>query len=121
MHKKSLTWGFPIPTIGFVRCSKRSPGAAGRRDAMTPIGAGAAIRYRVLPNGNVGRRARHVKGHIMYNATEQFAALNQAGVSNAVKLVSLYIENTEKLVQLNISAAKRAIAQAVQSAQAVAS
>ncbi|MBU6484708.1 MAG: phasin family protein [Betaproteobacteria bacterium] len=57
----------------------------------------------------------------MYNATEQFAALNQAGVSNAVKLASLSIENTEKLVQLNISAAKRAIAQAVQSAQAVAS
>ncbi|HEV2221344.1 MAG TPA: phasin family protein [Casimicrobiaceae bacterium] len=57
----------------------------------------------------------------MYNATEQFAVLNQAGVSNAVKLASLSIENTEKLVQLNISAAKRAIAQAVQGAQAVAS
>lgn len=57
----------------------------------------------------------------MYNATEQFAALNQAGVSNAVKLASLSIENTEKLVQLNINAAKRAIAQAVEGAQAVAS
>ena len=57
----------------------------------------------------------------MYNATEQFAALNQAGVSNAVKLASLSIENTEKLVQLNINATKRAIAQAVEGAQAAAS
>ena len=49
----------------------------------------------------------------MYNATEQFAAFNQANVSNAIKLASLSIENAEKLVQLNINAAKLAIAQAV--------
>ncbi|MGE5668008.1 MAG: phasin family protein [Betaproteobacteria bacterium] len=57
----------------------------------------------------------------MYNATEQFTALNQAGVSSAVKLASLSIENTEKLVQLNINAVKRAMAQAIESAQAAAS
>lgn len=57
----------------------------------------------------------------MYNATEQFAAFNHAGVSNAVKLASLSIANTEKLVQLNLNVAKRAIAQAVEGAQAVAS
>ena len=56
----------------------------------------------------------------MYNATEQFAAFNQANVSNAIKLASLSIENAEKLVQLNINAAKLAIAQAVEGAQAVA-
>lgn len=56
----------------------------------------------------------------MYNATEQFAALNQAGVSNAIKLASLSIENAEKLVQLNINAAKTAVAHAVASAKAAA-
>jgi phasin family protein len=56
----------------------------------------------------------------MYNATEQFAELNQANVSNAIKLASLSIENAEKLVQLNINAAKLAIAQAVEGAQAAA-
>ena len=56
----------------------------------------------------------------MYNATEQFAALNQAGVSNAIKLASLSIENTEKLVQLNLNAARIAVAQAVESAKAAA-
>jgi phasin family protein len=56
----------------------------------------------------------------MYNATEQFAAFNQANVSNAIKLASLSIENAEKLVQLNINAAKLAIAQAVEGAQAAA-
>lgn len=57
----------------------------------------------------------------MYNASEQFAELNQANVSNAIKLASLSIENAEKLVNLNINAAKLAIAQAVEGAQAVAS
>ncbi len=41
--------------------------------------------------------------------------------SNAIKLASLSIENAEKLVQLNINAAKLAIAQAVEGAQAAAS
>jgi len=57
----------------------------------------------------------------MYNATEQFAEINQANVSNAIKLASLSIENAEKLVNLNINAAKLAIAQAVEGAQAAAS
>ena len=34
----------------------------------------------------------------MYNATEQFAELNKANVSSAIKLASLSIENAEKLV-----------------------
>ena len=42
-------------------------------------------------------------------------------MSNAIKLASLSIENAEKLVQLNINAAKLAIAQAVEGAQAAAS
>ena len=57
----------------------------------------------------------------MYNASEQFAELNQAHVSNAIKLASLSIENAEKLVSLNINAAKLAIAQVIEGAQAAAS
>ncbi|MDQ2918119.1 MAG: phasin family protein [Pseudomonadota bacterium] len=57
----------------------------------------------------------------MYNATEQFAEINQANVSNAIRLASFSIENAEKLVSLNINAAKLAIAQAVEGAQAAAS
>jgi len=57
----------------------------------------------------------------MYNASEQFAEINQANVSNAIKLASLSIENAEKLVSLNINAAKLAIAQAIEGAQAAAS
>ena len=57
----------------------------------------------------------------MYNAQEQFAEINQANVSNAIKLASLSIDNAEKLVSLNINAAKLAIAQAVEGAQAAAS
>jgi len=57
----------------------------------------------------------------MYNATEQFSEFNQTNVANAIKLASLSIENAEKLVQLNINAAKLAIAQAVEGAQAAAS
>src|SRR6476646_5460337 len=57
----------------------------------------------------------------MYNASEQFAQLNQANVSNAIRLASFSIENAEKLVNLNINAAKLAIAQAVEGAQAAAS
>jgi phasin family protein len=56
----------------------------------------------------------------MYNATEQFAELNKANVAQATKLAALAIENTEKLMRLNLSAAKTALAQGVEGAQAAA-
>ena len=56
----------------------------------------------------------------MYNATEQFAELNKANVAQATKLAALAIENAEKLVKLNLVAAKSALAQGVEGAQAVA-
>ena len=56
----------------------------------------------------------------MYNATEQFAELNKANVAQATKLAALAIENTEKLMRLNLSAAKIALAQGVEGAQAAA-
>ena len=55
----------------------------------------------------------------MYNASEQFADINQASVVQAQKLAALAIENTEKLVKLNITAAKLAFAQGVEGAAAV--
>jgi len=57
----------------------------------------------------------------MYNATEQFAELNKANVAQATKLAALAIENAEKLMRLNLSAAKTALAQGVEGAQAAAS
>jgi len=57
----------------------------------------------------------------MYNATEQFADFGKVNYANAVKLASLSLENTEKIVKLNLTVAKAALAQGVESAQAVAS
>ena len=57
----------------------------------------------------------------MYNASEQFAEINKSNVAQAQKLAALAIENTEKLVKLNIAAAKLAFAQSVEGVSAVTS
>jgi phasin family protein len=57
----------------------------------------------------------------MYNAQEQFAEFNKANVAQATKFAALSLENAEKLVKFNLSAAKAAIAQSVEGAQAVSS
>ncbi|HVE51510.1 MAG TPA: phasin family protein [Casimicrobiaceae bacterium] len=57
----------------------------------------------------------------MYSPTEQFAELNKANVAQASKFAAITMDNTEKLVQLNLNAAKSVIAQGIQNAQAVAS
>jgi phasin family protein len=62
-----------------------------------------------------------MKGNAMYNATEQFAEINKANVAQATKLAALAIENAEKLMRLNLSAAKVALAQGVEGATAAAS
>lgn len=54
----------------------------------------------------------------MYNPTESFAELGKANVSNAVKFASLSIEKAEKIVALNLNAAKLVLAQGVEGAQA---
>jgi len=58
---------------------------------------------------------------IMYNATEHIADLSKTINANAIKLASLSLENTEKLVKLNLSTAKAALAQGVEGAEAAAS
>ena len=57
----------------------------------------------------------------MYNATEQFADFNKVNVANATKLAALSIENAEKLFKLNLNAARIALQQSVEGAQAAAS
>ena len=56
----------------------------------------------------------------MYNATEQFAELNQAHVAQAAKLAALAVQNVDKLAKINLDTAKSALAQGVENAQAVA-
>ena len=56
----------------------------------------------------------------MYNATEQFAEFNKAGYDNAIKLASLSLEKAERLTKLNLQAAKIALEQGVNNANAVA-
>ena len=57
----------------------------------------------------------------MYNPTEQFAEINKASVANATRLAALSIENAEKLFKLNLNAARIALQQSVEGAQAAAS
>ena len=47
----------------------------------------------------------------MYNPTEQFAEFNKVNVAQATKIAALSIENAEKLVKLNLNAAKIVFAQ----------
>jgi phasin family protein len=56
----------------------------------------------------------------MYNATEQFAALNKANVEQATKLAAVALQNAEKLFQVNVDAAKFALSQGVETAAAAA-
>jgi len=60
------------------------------------------------------------KESTMYNATEQFAEFNKAGYDNAIKLASLSLEKAERLTKLNLQAAKTALEQGVNGANAVA-
>jgi len=57
----------------------------------------------------------------MYNPSEQITELGKANVASAIKLASLSIDKAEKLVNLNLNAAKLALAQGVEGAQAAAS
>jgi phasin family protein len=57
----------------------------------------------------------------MYATPEHFAELNKANVAQATKLAELAFENAEKLVKLNLNAARTALAQGVESASAAAS
>lgn len=57
----------------------------------------------------------------MYNATEQFAAINKANVEQATKLAAVALQNAEKLFKVNVDAAKFALSQGVEGAAAAVS
>jgi phasin family protein len=57
----------------------------------------------------------------MYSAAEQFADFNKVNVAQATKLAALAMQNAEKLVNLNMNAAKVVLAKGVESAAAAAS
>jgi phasin family protein len=57
----------------------------------------------------------------MYNPTEQIADLSKVNYASVVKLASLSLANTEKIVKLNMSVAKTVLEQGVEGAQAAAS
>jgi len=56
----------------------------------------------------------------MYSATEQFADFNKVNVAQATKLASVAMENAEKLMTLNMNAAKVVLAKGVEGATAAA-
>jgi phasin family protein len=66
-----------------------------------------------------------MKGHTMnapvFATPEQFADFGKANVAQATKLATLALENAEKLVKLNMNAAKVVLANSVESATAAAS
>src|SRR3954447_7650360 len=106
--KKPLTRGCPDPNIAFVRCSKASA-------AMTPDHPDSGIR------GLKSSSSVHRKRNAMYNATEQFAAINRTNVEQATKLAAVALQNAEKIFNANLEAAKFALAQGAESAAAAAS
>ena len=56
----------------------------------------------------------------MYNASEQIAEFSKVNVAQAIRFAALSLENAEKFVTCNLTAAKAALAQGVEGAQAVA-
>jgi phasin family protein len=56
----------------------------------------------------------------MYSATEQFADFSKVNVAQAAKIASVALENTERLVTLNMNAVKLVLATGVEGANAVA-
>jgi phasin family protein len=57
----------------------------------------------------------------MYQAPEQLIALNKANIETALRFAGVYIEGAERLMDLQIRAAKSVLADSFQSARALAS
>lgn len=56
----------------------------------------------------------------MYQAPEQFAAMNKANIETAVKFAGIAMESAERIIELQLKAAKTAFADSVQGAKALA-
>ena len=57
----------------------------------------------------------------MYSANEQISELSKSNVAQASKLAAIALGNAEKLVKLNLAAARSVLAQGLENANAVAS
>ena len=55
----------------------------------------------------------------MYTAPEQFTELNQAGVDGALRFSQVALDNTERLIKVQLEASKAAIEDGVKNAKAV--
>jgi phasin family protein len=55
----------------------------------------------------------------MYNTTEQFSELNQAGVDYALRFSQIALDNAERLVKVQLEASKSAIEDGVKNVKAI--
>jgi phasin family protein len=118
-HKKVLDLTSRRPYNWFCAV-QQSPGGKGANRWTDPAAPKSA--ERPVDQSAATVQPTHVqRGNAMYNATEQIADLGKVNYANAVKLASLSIANTEKIVKLNLLTVKAALAQGVESAQAAAS
>src|SRR6476469_2799801 len=118
--KKCLTPGNPVPTIRLCGATKQRGERVVRtiRSARTCSGPCPEMGTWMCRLNPPPRQDGKVT---MYNPTEQITEFNKANVASAIKLASISIEKAEKLVSLNLNAAKLALAQGVEGAQAAAS
>lgn len=57
----------------------------------------------------------------MYQAPEQLIALNKANIETALRFAGVYLEGAERIIEVQLKAAKSALADGFQSARALAS
>jgi phasin family protein len=109
--------------MDFVRCSKTARGSGKAVPSGGPFDRHPTLCRQPVAVG--GPAQPSMKGNTMntnmYAPTEQFANLSKASIAQATKLAALALENAEKLVKLNMNAAKIMMAQGVEGASAAAS
>ena len=57
----------------------------------------------------------------MYQAPDQLIALNKANIETALRFAGVYLEGAERIIEVQLKAAKSALADGFQSARALAS
>ena len=115
--KKSLTSAFPVPTMGFVRCSNHAPAGEGSRKAP---GNGQAARSGFKEPVALGDRTQLTMKGTLPCTTLPNNSPNSTRPTSRKRRSSprSRIENAEKLVRLNLNAAKVVLAQGVEGATA---
>jgi phasin family protein len=123
MHKKPLDFGLSRPYNWFCAVQQNGWPGEGSEPQDSRIGQHPTICRQPVAHGDQTQPS--TKGNTMnatmYAPTEQIANLSKANIAQATKLAALALENAEKLVKLNMSAAKVVLAQGVEGASAAAS